>query len=254
MTRECQQILERLGQPLEPALAAHLVACEHCRAVAAAHAALSRTRPPQVPDNGSSALVRSLLEEASRPARPWWWKGLVAVALNVLVVAAGIWMLRSGATIGNLAPPATLWTIAFLLGLLALAGPILALAPGRRSARAWVLASLPLLGLAVGFGGSGLQPAHDWMSAGLGCLFAEVMLSLAPAIFLVWALTGSAFQVRRAAIAGSSAGAVGAFALHLHCKIGTASHLLFFHVLPWLALVAAAVAVRSRLGSRSFAP
>ena len=254
MTDDCLRLLEHLGEPLDAELSAHLAACERCRSVVDAHETLFRARPIQGLDSGSSAFAQSLSRAAGRPARPWWTEGLVAVGINLLIFAAGVWMLRGEIMVGNLAPPATLWTIGLLLALVAIAGPILALAPGRRSLRTWVLASLPLLALAVILGGSGFQPAQDWMSVGIPCLVAELSLSLAPAIFIVWALTGSAFRMRRAVIAGASAGAVGALALHLHCRVGTASHLLFFHVLPWLALVVAAVALRSRLASRSFAP
>lgn len=254
MTNECLQLMEQLGKPLDAALSAHLAACPRCRAVADAHEKLSRARATEALDGDSFPSVQSLAQAASRPARPWWIDGLVAAGLNVLVSAAGVWMLRGEVTVANLASPAKLWTIGALLAVLAIAGPTLALAPGRRPLRTWLLASLPLLALAVVLGGSGFLPAQGWMRAGIPCFLMEISLSLAPAIFIVWALTGFAFGIHRAAIAGSSAGAVGALALHLHCRIGTAPHLLGFHVLPWVALVAAAVAVRSRLASRSFAP
>jgi len=199
--------------------------------------------------------MRELAAIASHPrARPWWWDGAFAAGLSAVISVAGLFALRRNAIVENVAPPPIVWAIGILLAVLVLAGPIIALAPGRRSLRAAGLALLPLIPLVVGFGGSGLEPRASWISTGIPCLTMELALSIAPAVFALWTLTGSAFQVRRAAIAGMGSGAVGLLVLHLHCEIGSASHLLFFHVLPWVALVAAVVAVRSRLPSRSFAP
>jgi hypothetical protein len=86
------------------------------------------------------------------------------------------------------------------------------------------------------------------------CLINEIALSLVPLLFVTWAVTGMAFQVRRALLAGMSAGAVGLLALHLHCPNGLPSHLFIFHALPWVGLSALAIAARAKLPSRTFAP
>ncbi len=254
MTRECLLVLENLGRTLEPGRSAHLAACQHCQAVVKAHETLSRARSTLVSQAGSAAFAQSLSQAASRPARAWWIEGLAVAAVNLLVVTAGVWALRSRVAVSNLAPPEIVWAIGFLLVAAIIAGPMIALAPGGRWLRNYALASFPLLGVAVVAGGSGFQPMQSWIQAGMSCLVMEIALSAVPAIFVVWALTTNAFRVSRAAIAGFSAGAVGALALHLHCPIGTSSHLLCFHVLPWLGLAATTVAVRYRLASRSFAP
>jgi len=252
LTRECLLVLENLGRPLEPNLSAHVAACEHCQGVVKAHETLARARSMQVSQAADAAFAQSLSRAASRPARAWWVEGLAIGAVNLLVVAAGVGALRSRAAV-NLAPPEIVWTIGFVLVAAIVAGPMIALAPGGRMLRKYALASFPLLAVVVVVGGSGFQPM-SWMRAGISCLVLEIALSVLPAIFVVWALTTTAFRISRAAIAGLSAGAVGALALHLHCPFGTVSHLLCFHVLPWLGLGAAAVAVRSRLTSKSFAP
>ena len=254
MTGECLLVLENLGRPLEPNLSAHVAACQHCQAVVKAHETLARARSMQLSQAADAAFAQSLSRAASRPARAWWVEGLAIGAVNLLLVTAGVWALRLRVAASNLAPPEIVWAIGFFLVAAIIAGPLIALAPGGRLLRKYALASYPLLAVAVVVGGSGLQPMRSFMRAGISCLVLEIALSVLPAIFVVWALTTTAFRITRAAIAGLSAGAVGALALHLHCPFGTVSHLLFFHVLPWLALGAAAVAVRSRLTSKSFAP
>jgi hypothetical protein len=253
LTRQCLLILENLGRPREPGLSAHVAACQHCQAVVKAHETLARARSMHLSQAADAAFAQSLSRAASRPARAWWMEGLAIGAVNLLVVAAGVWALRSRVAV-KLAPPEIVWAIGFLLVAAIIAGPLIALAPGGRLLRKYALASFPLLAAAVVVGGSGFQPLQNWMRAGISCLVLEITLSVLPAIFVVWALTTTAFRISRAAIAGLSAGAVGALALHLHCPFGTVSHLLCFHVLPWLGLGAAAVAVRSWLTSKSFAP
>ncbi len=255
MTDQCKRVLDRLGQPLDPELSGHLRDCAHCQAVVSAYEAMSQATRPAPVHQASSIVTRALSEVASHPrARPWWRDGALALGVNAAIFTVGLLVMSRKAVVGNLAPPPILWTIAVLLSLLALAGPIISLAPGRRPLRSGVVAVLPLLALAVGLGGSGLEPDAGLLKAGMPCLIAGTTLSVTPAIFALWAITGTAFQVRRAAIAGMSAGAVGLLVLHLHCEIGSISHLLLFHVLPWVGLVAVVVAVRSRLPSRSFAP
>jgi hypothetical protein len=255
VTQLCVRMMDRLGQPLDAELSAHLPHCDHCRAVVSAYQALSRARRPDPLDRGGSVAMRELAAIASHPrARPWWWEGVVAVGMSAAISVAGLFALRGNAIVGNVAPPPIVWAIGVLLALLVLAGPIIALAPGRRTLRVASLAFLPLIPLVIGLGGSGLDARASWIKAGISCLTMELALSVAPAVFVLWVLTNSAFQVRRAAVAGMGTGAVGLLVLHLHCPVGSASHLLFFHVLPWVALVAAVVAARSLLPSRSFAP
>ena len=254
MTEQCGRVLERLGEPMTPELSTHLRECERCRAVVSAFEAMPQlTR--QAPVHHSSVVARALSDVASHPrARPWWRDGLLAVGVNAVIFVAALLTLTRRQVVGNLAPAPIVWTIAVVLSLLAVAGPIISLAPRRRPLRSGVLAFLPLLALAVGLSGSGVEPHAGLIKAGLPCLIAETIASLVPAVFALWAITGSAFQAQRAVIAGMSAGAVGLLVLHLHCGNGSAAHLLLFHVLPWVALVAVVVGIRSRLPSRSFAP
>jgi len=255
VTEQCGRVLERLGEPMTPELSEHLRECERCRAVVSAFEAIPQQSTRQAPVHQSSVVASALSDVASHPrARVWWGDGLLAGGVNAVIFVAGLLALTRRQLVGNLAPAPIVWTIAAVLSLFVVAGPIISLAPRRRPLRSGVLAFLPLLALAVGLGGSGVEPHAGLIKAGLPCLIAETAVSLLPAVFALWAITGTAFQARRAAIAGMSAGAVGLLVLHLHCRIGSAAHLVLFHVLPWLALVAVVVAIRSRLPSRSFAP
>jgi hypothetical protein len=245
--------MERLGQPPDAETSAHLSGCEHCRSVTSAFNALSPAQRPELPPDGKGTLESELARVAGRPSTPWWRQALGGGVLNLMTFVAGLWLL-GGARLANAAPLPVVWTIGIALGFLAVAGPIISLAPRRRSLRNGLLVALPLVAVAIGFGGSGVDAGGNWVKAGIPCFTAEVLFSVAPIAFVLWALTGAAFHWGRAVIAAMSAGAVGLLVLHIHCHIGSPSHLLVFHVLPWLALVAVAAVVRSRLPSRSFAP
>ena len=252
MTKECQRAMEGLGQPQDAETAAHLAGCESCRSAFSTFEALSRARPPH-PSPGRSAVPESeLAKVAGRPAAPWWREAALVIVFNAVILAAGLWKL--GTNLDNAAPLPDIWTIGIVLAFLVFAGPIIALAPRNRPLRKSLLFALPLVALAISFGGSGFDPGGGLIKAGIPCLSVEVLSSLAPIAFALWALTRTAFQPSRVVIGAMSAGAAGLLMLHVHCQIGTVAHLLGFHVLPWLAVIAAAIAIRSRLKSRSFAP
>ncbi len=254
MTEECKRLMDQLGRALEPELSAHVSGCESCRAVVSTYEAMSRA-PRPAPVEARAATTAVLAQTANlAPARPWWWSAGLAARLNLIVAIVGAIALSQSGLVRNQAPLPVLLAIGLLLLFLATAGPIISLAPRRRQLRIAALLSIPLVALAVGVGGSKSHPGGELMRDGLPCLALEIVLSLAPAAIALWALTTAALQVRRAIIAGASAGVVGVLVLHLHCSIGSPSHLFFFHVLPWIAVVAAVVAIRSRLRSRSFAP
>jgi hypothetical protein len=253
VTKECQRAMERLGQPQDAETSAHLAGCDHCRSVFSAFDALSRAQPPELSPQRIVIAEGELARVAGRPSPPWWREAAMVAVFNALILVAGLWML-GGARLANAAPLPVVWTIGIALAFLAIAGPIISLAPRRRPLRNGLLLALPLVAAAVSFGGSGFDPDGDLVKRGIPCLTVEVLLSAAPIGFALWALTRAAFQPGRMVIGAMSAGAVGLLVLHVHCEIGSVSHLLGFHVLPWLALVVVAVAIRSRLPSRSFAP
>jgi hypothetical protein len=246
--------MDQLGRELDPDLSAHLSGCESCRAVVSTYEAMSRLPRGVLMERGAARAAVLAQTANLAPARTWWWTAGLAARLNLIVAIIATIALSQSGMVRNRAPLPILLAVGLLLLSLAVAGPTISLAPRWRRLRSAALLSVPLIALAVVFGGSGFDPTLGLLRPSIPCAVTEIVLSLAPAAIALWALTTAAFQVRRAIIAGASAGVVGILVLHLHCSIGSASHLLFFHVFPWIAVAAAVVAIRSKLPSKSFAP
>ncbi|MCI0574459.1 MAG: NrsF family protein [Myxococcaceae bacterium] len=254
----CAQVLDTLGHaPLPPALAAHVEGCPRCQAAVRVHAALVAPRTPAPGTHARArihALARAELQAHPRPVH-WAWEALGLAALSLAVGLGGAFMLRAMSP-ADAPPPATTapWSVGLLLVLMVVGGSFLALAPGGRRMRVLALGLALPTALGVGLTGSGVSDGRPFLQAGLGCLSAEVLLSLLPLVTALWLLTRIATRPLRTAVAGLGASAVGLVALHAHCPVGTAEHLFTFHVLPWAGLAVVAVVVRRRLPSRSFAP
>ncbi len=255
MTRNCEQLISRLGERLDSMLAEHVKGCLSCQQTLSTYEALGKAGAavsasalwPAVAKRASAELART--PKASR----WWSSALALSALNVLVAGlASFYFHRLGLS-GNPTSTPMRWPLAgVLLGLL-FAGPLFALAPRRRSSLlALVLIALSA-GAAVVWLGSGTGPPEP-LSAGMGCLISEVGLSLLPVGFGLWILSGSAFQPLRALGLSLCCATAGLLALHLHCPDGRAGHLFLFHVGPWILVGALALLLRARLPSRTFAP
>jgi hypothetical protein len=172
---------------------------------------------------------------------------------NALVALSGALVLARKGLVLSAASPLRLLLATLLAGFLLL-GPWIALRPRNRRARGLTLAGCLALALCLALGGPEVLPGTDFLQGGVGCFTTELLLSLLPLATGVWVLTTAAFQPARVAILALSGGAAGLFALHVHCPNGLWSHLLVFHLLPWLAITGVALVVRWRLPSRSFAP
>lgn len=260
MTPECSRVLDCLGGPLPPELAAHAASCEDCRALVGGFDALGGPPPAaRAPEPLSPKLeaTRRRTHEAltARPLPTPWWRELgVLLAVHVTVLVAGVLALGRDGLVRNQASPAVVAGVGLLTLALVGGGAFLALAPARRR-RPWGWVAVAALGVALAqlLGGSGAQ-VRPPMRALMGCLGTELVLSVVPMAVALVLLCRSAFQPVRALAAGLSAGGVGLLVLHLHCSDGTAAHLLGAHVLPWLLLAGAALFIRSRLPTRSHAP
>jgi hypothetical protein len=259
MTPECSRVLDLLGEPLPPDLAAHAATCEDCRALVGGFDALgggprAATKAPAAPK--LEATRRRTHEElAAQPLpTPWWRELLVLVAVHAVVLVGGVLALGRNGLVLNQASPAVVAGVGLLTLALVGGGAFLALAPTRRRLP-WGWVALAALGVALAqvLGGSGVQ-VRPPMRALMGCMGTEVVLSVVPMAVALVLLSRSAFQPVRALAAGLSSAGVGLLVLHLHCPDGTASHLLGAHVLPWLLLAGAAIFIRSRLPTRSHAP
>src|SRR5262249_36887946 len=98
-------------------------------------------------------------------------------------------------------------------------GSVLALAPGRRSAR-WMLLLIPVVPALLIFSGNGVHTSPTVQSA-LPCLVTVVLTAVIPLAVGLALLRGMALDAARTGALGLSAGATGLFALHWHCTDGS---------------------------------
>ncbi|MBF5045891.1 DUF1109 family protein [Aggregicoccus sp. 17bor-14] len=220
---------------------------------------MSAPLPPPPPRSEALKRAHALAREElrTRPrARRWWWSALGLVALNLAVgVGSAVMLLTQRlSTHGHPTATSALWAVGLVLLALLSAGPLLAFAPSRRFALGAGLVLALAAGAGVVLGGSGSADSRPFAVAGVGCMGAEVLLSLLPFAATLWLLTALPARPLRTLLATLSAAAAGLLGLHLSCPVGTVSHLLGFHVLPWVALGALAVLLRAKLRTRSYAP
>ncbi|MFY0574283.1 NrsF family protein [Cystobacter fuscus] len=259
MSAECTRVLDALGQPLSPELAAHVDGCAECRALLEGFDALESlpvpgaARPPSDLEPVRAVALEAL---AAQPkATPWTseaWKlgGLYAgmMALVTLVFAAKDLLC-------NRAPLGVVVGLAVLL-LLSMGSALwVALAPARRLG--WLGVGTGAVGVAllVVLGGSGLANPHRGFVEGcVSCVRMGALFSLLPLVAAMGMLRRMAFHAVRAVAAGLAAGAVGLILLHVHCPDGSPEHLAVSHVGPWLVLGALAPWVRARLRTTRHAP
>ncbi|MHA7633905.1 DUF1109 domain-containing protein [Corallococcus sp. M7] len=260
MTPECERVLDQMDGPLPPDLASHAAGCADCRALLEGFQVLAppASAPPAVPINEAKleqSRRQSLTELAAHPLPTPWWKEvavLLATYLGVGVLGL-LWVGRHGLML-NSASPMAVALVALLIVVGVGGGAMVALAPRQR---AWPFTLVAVGALVVALaqltGRSGVQ-VRPFLAGTLGCMGAEVALSVVPLALALVLLCRSAFQPVRALAAGLSSAGVSLLVLHVHCPDGSAGHLMLGHVLPWFVLAGVAVLIRSRLPSRSFAP
>ncbi|XXF77020.1 NrsF family protein [Myxococcaceae bacterium GXIMD 01537] len=253
MTPDCARVLDALGGPLPADLAAHVAACENCRALTEGFDALGAPQVAPAPALPTQVKAPALAELASHPQpTPWWREVLLLGTVYMAVTAGAMSFTRAGALL-NTSPPWVVAGLAALVLAVMAGGAVVALAPARRGAWGLVGTSAAVVALAVVLGGSGLG-GRGLLAGCLGCTRAHMLLSALPLVAALVLLRRSAYHPARALAAGLSAGAVGLLMLHLHCPNGSPAHLALSHVAPWLLVGGLAVLVRSRLGSRTYAP
>ncbi len=255
MTPECTRVLDSLGQPLPPELAAHVDTCAECRALREGFGALDAlSAPTPAAPALESARTRVLEELTARPrATPWWHEVLVLVGVYVGMMVLGALRFTRVGLFLNTASPWVVVGVAVPVLLTMVGGAVVALAPTRRVAWGLVGTSAAVVALSVVLGGSGLA-VRDFLAGSLGCMRAHLLLSALPLVAALVMLRRSAYQPARSVAAGLSAGAVGLLLLHVHCPDGSAPHLAASHVGPWLLLGGLALLVRSRLPTQNHAP
>ncbi len=256
MSPECSRVLDSLGHPLPPELAAHVASCAECRSLVEGFGALDDLAP--VPKLAAPVMqrVRTRTQEelAAHPQpTPWWREVLVLVGVYVGMTALGALALTPLGLVLNSAPPGVVAGLSVLVVLAMVGGAVVALAPVRQVAWALMGTCTAVVALAVVLGGSGLV-VKSFLAGAIGCVKTSLLLSALPLLSALVMLRRSAYHPARAVAAGLSAGAVGLLLLHVHCPDGSAAHLAASHVGPWLLLGALALMVRSRMPTYNHAP
>jgi hypothetical protein len=247
----CARLEEVLTSAPSAEALAHAKTCEECGPARAAWEAMGRTAPGE-----ESALRRTrmvALQELERQpaARAWWVDALVLLTVNLAIATAASSMFEWHGTQHD--SLVTRWGVAGGLLVLMAVGAWAAIQPGMPLVRIGVLAFAAMLAMWAGLGGSGVGPDVPLWS-GRNCALIEVGLSVIPLSVVLWATTRFAFDFTRALTGGASIAATGMLVLHLHCPNGLTSHLLLFHVAPWLGLVLLTLLARRLMPSRSYAP
>ncbi len=256
MKPECARVMDALGEPLPPELAAHAASCEECRALSEGFGALEAPPAPAPGPRLEAARGEALKELAAHPrATPWWRELLMLLAVYAAVMVGGVFALGRAGLVLNMAPPAVVAGLALAILAMVGGGAFIAVSPSGRRAP-WLLVGLGAAGVALFLllGGSGFVAARGFVSGLVGCMMTEVVLSVPPLALALMLLCRTAFQPVRAVAAGLSAAGTSLFVLHLHCSDGSAAHLALGHVVPWLLLAGVALLVRSRMPTRSHAP
>ena len=256
MTPDCERLLSHLGEPLSGELLAHAQSCAECQKVQQSYRLLQGSR--SVPGHDARGLAlpaAAAVELRKHPhARPWWWGAVALVLIYLALIWVGVVVLGAPERKPNPPLPLALQAVGIGLALLSMVGLVASLAPRARRVRG---ALFPFLGALL----LGIFPSaplgHDtgrFLAGGMLCLTVEVVMSLLPIGLGIWLLTRSAFNPIRSLLLPFCGATAGLVVLCFHCPIGQTSHLLVFHLAPWLALVALAWAVRAKSRSHSYAP
>jgi hypothetical protein len=190
--------------------------------------------------------------ELNRPRRPWWALALVLAAGNALLATAAVFVLQAWNWDVSTSPRWLFLTAVSVLGLGVTAGALFALLPGRQWQRLGrVLAAVAPLAVLLAADG---RAAGGSFLDGMSCFWTVILLSVLPLAGGAWLLTRMAYSPSRALTVGLASAGVGLLALQFHCANGANTHLLTFHVLPWVAIGGLAVLVRKLLPTWSHAP
>jgi hypothetical protein len=246
---DCDRFLEALASDrLDQASRDHARGCAVCGPLLPEPAPVAVTAGASL----SSVHGRVLEELRTTPLRPWardaariaLLQGAVAVVVTVLLGARN-WS-------SPLAHHMALAIVGAALLVLVTLGSVVALAPGRRNPRV-LLALVPLVPLLLVLSGNGVHTATTMRSA-LPCLVTVALTAVIPLAVGLALLRGMALDAARTAALALSAASTGLFALHWHCTDGSASHLMAYHALPWLALGLLAIPLRRALPTESQVP
>ena len=245
----CDRFFEALASDrLDESTRAHAAGCAICRPLL----------PGEAPaDPGSSASLEAVRGRAlealrSTPLRPWKREAARFALLQAAVALVVSGMLGARNWTSPMAHHLALALVGAVLLVAVTLGSVLALAPGRRRAR-WLLLLIPVVPALLIVSGNGVHTISTVQGA-LPCLVTVVLTAVIPLGVGLALLRGMALDAARTGALGLSAGATGLFALHWHCTDGSASHLMLYHALPWVALGLLAIPLRRALPTESHVP
>ena len=246
---ECDRFLEALASDrLDDSAREHARGCPVCGPL------LPGERPPDAAPGPTLEAVRRRALEALRttPLRPWT-RDAARIALLQAAVALVVSVLLGARNWSSpIAHHMALAMVGAVLLVVVTLGSVLALAPGRQWSR-WMLVLVPVVPALLVLSGNGVHTATTVRSA-LPCLVTVVLTAVIPLAVGLALLRGMALDGARTAALALSAAATGLFALHWHCTDGSASHLMLFHALPWLALALLAIPLRRALPTENHVP
>lgn len=246
---DCDRFLEMLASDrLDEGARAHAASCPVCGPL------LPRETPPDAGSTASLEAVRSRALEALRatPLRPWSRDAARIALLQAAVALVVSVILGTRNWSSPMAHHLALAVVGAVLLVVVTLGSVLALAPGRRRPR-WMLLLIPLVPALLVVSGNGVHTTPTVQSA-LPCLVTVVLTAVIPLAVGLAVLRGMALDAARTGALALSAAATGLFALHWHCTDGSASHLMLYHALPWLALALLAIPLRRALPTENHVP
>jgi hypothetical protein len=256
MTPDCERLLSHLGEPLSGELLAHAQSCAECQKVQQSYRILQGVGSLPGHDPPDLALPSAAAVELRKHprARPWWWGAVALVLTYLALIWVGVVMIGTPQRSGSPPLPRALQAVGIGLALLSVVGFVTSLAPRGRRARVALFPFLAALLLGILLSAPLSHDTGNFVAQGMSCLIVEVVISLLPIGLGIWLLTRTAFNPIRSLLLPFCAATAGLVVLCFHCPNGLTSHLLVFHLAPWLALGALAWAVRAKSRSHSYAP
>ena len=246
---DCDRFFEALvADRLDDSARAHAESCPVCRPLRPGEA------PPDPASAASLAAVHGRALEALRatPFRPWT-RDAARIALLQSAVALGVTVVLGTRNWSSpMAHHLALAAVGAVLLVVVTLGSVVALAPGRRRPR-WMLLLIPVVPALLLFSGNGMHTRPS-LQGGLPCLLTVVLTAVIPLAVGLALLRGMALDAARTGALALSAAATGLFALHWHCTDGSASHLMLYHALPWVALALLAIPLRRALPTENHVP
>ena len=190
-----------------------------------------------------------LMDLEENPAPRGWRIDALVLFLAAAIVSGGsvvgASMLFGAAT--RIRGSSAFIAVAVIVGMLAAVRP-----PSRTRT---IVAALAVVGAMVSAAAGASAQRHALTLFGdVDCALVELGVSVLPAMLALATLRRFSFSPAGSRLAGLAVGLVGVLTLDLTCPVGTAGHVVVFHLAPCVLIAAALVVARFRSRTHSFAP